>query len=382
MPENLPPELADLRERIQAFIQDELEPLERGLEGDQDAPVPTEIGARVRERSRELGIFGMTQPQAFGGSGAGPLALTVAREAFAAANLRVSRFAFGPGPGALARAEGELRERYLGPVLRGEKTGGFAFTEPADAPRPTWGKRDGDDLIVTGRKSYVTGGATADFYSALVHVEPDGATPGGAALVVIDRDAPGLEIEREFRSLDGSNHVSLAFHELRVPVSRVIGRIGEGMPRALGTIGGVRLALSAQATGISLWVVNHVTGHLRAPHRSGTPLGEREGVRLRYAEMRIDTFAARSMLYRTARLAERGEDVRNEGMATKIFATEAAGRTVDAAVQLTGGQALVRGHPLERLYRQVRSLRLAEGASDVLRLNLARGALEFDAGKL
>ncbi len=157
---------------------------------------------------------------------------------------------------------------------------------------------------------------------------------------------------------------------------------GEGMPRALGNIGNVRLSLAAQACGMAMWAVEFVTRHLLAPHRSGTPLGEREGVRLRYAEMRIDTFAARSVLYRTARLAESGEDVRNEGMATKVLASEAAGRTIDAAVQLVGGQALVHGHPLERLYRQVRALRLAEGANDLLRLNLARGGLEFNAGRL
>ncbi len=382
MPENLTPELRALRERAEKFIEDDLRPLEEQLGEDPEAAIPPEVRRRVTERSRELGIFGMTQPEAFGGSAAGPLALTIAREAFAASNLRTARLAFGPGPGVLAAAEGELRERYLEPVLRGEKVGAFAFTEPTDTPRPTWARRDGRELVVTGRKAYVTGGATADFISALVNVEADGSAPRGTAMVVIDRDAEGLEIEREFRSLDGSGHVSLAFHDLRVPVSHVIGKIGEGMPRALGTIGNVRLAMATQATGTSMWVVDYVTGHLRAPHRSGSPLGEREGVRLRYAEMRIDTYAARSMLYRTARLAESGEDVRNEGMATKVFATEVAGRTVDAAVQLVGGQALVRGHPLERLYRQVRSLRLAEGANDLLRLNLARGRLEFDGGRL
>ena len=382
MPETLTPEQQTLRARVQAFLDDDLRPLEERLEEDAGVPLPEEAGKRVRERSRELGIFGITQPKSFGGSGAGQLSLTIVRETLAASNLRLTRFALGPGPGVLAATEGVLRERYLEPVLRGEKVGAFAFTEPADAQRPTWAKRDGDDLVVTGRKAYVTGGACADFISTLVNVEGSDAAAGGTAMVVIDRDAKGLETEREFRSLDGSGHVSLAFHELRVPQSHVIGRIGEGMPRALGNIGNVRLRLAAQACGMAMWAVDFVTEHLLAPHRSGTPLGEREGVKLRYAEMRIDTFAARSMLYRTARLAESGEDVRNEGMATKVFASEAAGRTIDAAVQLVGGQALVHGHPLERLYRQVRSLRLAEGANDLLRLNLARGRLEFKAGRL
>jgi acyl-CoA dehydrogenase len=98
--------------------------------------------------------------------------------------------------------------------------------------------------------------------------------------------------------------------------------------------------------------------------------------------MRIDTYAARSMLYRTARLAETGDNIVNETVATKVFTTEAAGRVVDGAVQLVGGQALVRGHPLEALYREIRSYRLIEGASDLLRINLVKGRLELDKGRV
>ena len=185
-----------------------------------------------------------------------------------------------------------------------------------------------------------------------------------------------------FTSLEGGNHVSLSFDAARVPLANVVGAIGEGMPRAMGNIGEERVESAASACGIGLWTVDFVTRHLAAPHRSGTPLGDREGVRLRYADMRIDLYAARAMLYRTARLAEAGEEIINEGAATKVFCTEMVGRSVDSAVQLVGGQALINDHPLERLYRRVGCMRLAGGASDILRLNVARGILEFDAGRL
>jgi alkylation response protein AidB-like acyl-CoA dehydrogenase len=103
---------------------------------------------------------------------------------------------------------------------------------------------------------------------------------------------------------------------------------------------------------------------------------------MRYADMRIETYVARSALYRTARLVETGENSVNETIATKVFCTETAGRVIDMAVQLVGGQALVLGHPLERLYRQVRSLRLVEGASDLLRINLVKGKLELKKGRV
>ncbi len=388
MPESLTPELVALRDRVQAFVDDDLRPLEDALGDDPDPAVPDDTRRRVRERSRELGLFQMTQPAAFGGASTGPLALTVVRETLAAANLRLTRFVFGPGPGVLGQATGELRERYLEPLLRGEKSGAWAFTEPAvmaDGQRPTWARRDGDDLVITGRKAYVSGGATADFYSVLVNVEEDAGGPGGTAMVVVDRDVPGLSIERAFHSMEGGNHVELHLDGVRVPQSRVVGKVGEGMPRALGNISQMRLGMAAQASGLAIWTTNYVEQHITAPHRSGVRLGDREGVRMHFAEMRIGTYAARAMLYRTARLveaAEREDEVMNEVMATKVFTTEHVGRAVDTAIQLVGGQALIVGHPLERLYRQVRSMRIAEGASDLLRLNLARGRIEFHAGRL
>jgi alkylation response protein AidB-like acyl-CoA dehydrogenase len=189
-------------------------------------------------------------------------------------------------------------------------------------------------------------------------------------------------LERQFNSLDGASHASFRFDSVRVPMDRVIGSAGEGMPRALRQIGDTRLAIAARAVGLARWTVAFTRSHLASPHRSKAPLGDHEGVRLRYADQRINTFAARSMVYRTARLGDAGANIVNEGIACKVFATETVARVVDTAIQLVGGKALVVGHPLERLYREVRALQLAEGASDVLRLNLARGDLDLNLGVL
>jgi alkylation response protein AidB-like acyl-CoA dehydrogenase len=201
-------------------------------------------------------------------------------------------------------------------------------------------------------------------------------------MVVIDRDMPGVSIERTFESMDGSHHAAFRFVDAKVPCARLIGKPGEGLPRAMRQIGDTRLAIAAGAVGQMRWVLDLLTEHLGAERASGEPLGNREGVRLRYADLRIKAFAARSMLYRTARLAELGANIVNEGIACKVFATEALGEIVDTGIQLVGGKALTVGHPLERLYREARALRLTEGASDVLRLNLARGRLELGKGTL
>jgi acyl-CoA dehydrogenase len=382
MPENLTPELLSIKEKARVFIFDEISEWAESITDDTDPASLDSLRQRVRERSRELGFFYKTQPSEHGGSPATTLELIMLTEMMASANQPLTDCVFGPGPGILAHAEAELKEQYLDPVLRGEKKGAFGFTEPDTAERPTWAVHDGNYLVINGCKSYVTGGDTADFVSVLVNVQRDAGGEGGTAMVVVDRDAEGLVIDRRFNSLDGSHHVSMTLIDVRVPVSHIIGKIGEGMPRALGTIGNVRLMIAAQAVGMCQWTIKFVADHLKAPHRSGTPLGQREGIRLRYADTRIETYAARSMLYRTARLVDSGENSVNETIATKVYCTELVGRVVDTAVQLVGGQALVEGHPLALLYRRVRAMRLMEGASDLLRLNLVKGEFELKKGRL
>ncbi len=380
MPDNLPEALETTRLSMQRFIDTVLVPLDGKLET--TTKIPLEIQEQVRQASRAAGFFYRTQPLEFGGNPAGALELTLLREMLAATNTPLASYVFGPGPGLLHAAEGELRSRYLEPLMRGDKTSAFGFTEPDTAPRPTWAVLEGDSLLVTGQKSYVTGGESCDFVCILVNVEQPDGSRAGTAMVVIDRDADGVSIDNAFTSMEGGGHVSMVFQQVRIPVTQVIGKIGEGMPRALGNIGNVRLMVAAQAMGMCLWTLEYVEAHLKSPHRSGAPLGDREGIRLRYADMRIETYVARSALYRTARLVESGENSVNEVIATKVFCTETAGRLIDMAVQLVGGQALVQGHPLEALYRQVRSLRLVEGASDLLRINLVKGRLELQKGRV
>lgn len=365
MPEQLSPELIALRDRTTAFAT--------GFLCREPAPSREEVIAE----SKRQGFFAMSQPRSFGGTQAGPLALTVVRETLASCNPPSMDAVFGPGPGVLATVEEPLRSNYLLPVLAGEKRSGFGFTEPDDAPVPTTAVPDGETLVINGQKSYVTGGGHADFINTLCTI------PGkGPALVVIDARAPGVELVRRFSSIDGSHHAAFTFTDVRVPVTHIIGKPGEGLPRAMQQIGDTRLLIAANVTGWMIYATNLVREHIRQPDRSGEPRAAKEGVRMRYSDMRIRTYATRSMLYRTARLAEAGENVVNEAIICKIFATEAVTEVVDTAIQLVGGSALITGHPLEALYREIRSLRLAEGASDVLRLNLVRGDLDLGKGRL
>lgn len=377
VPESLPPELVDLRARVTELAVTHLVPLRPRAFGEVHGPERARLADAVRHASKDAGVFGLAQPAEFGGTAAGALALTVARDTLGHHDVAHLPGIFGPSPGALAGVPEPLRSSHLLPLLAGERHGGFAFTEPDDGGRRTWAAPDGDDLVITGRKSYVTGGADADFLTALVDI--DGSGP---AMVVIDTAAPGVRMVRTFSSLDGSHHAAFEFTAVRVPRHNVLGEPGKGMRQALGVVGGVRLALAGIATGLCRAVIDHVDDHLRAGAERRPDLPN-ERVRLRYGDLRILAFAVRSTVYRTARLVDDPSvDARNEVAAAKVFATEAVGRIVDEAIQLVGGHALEDDHPLVGIHRRVRSLRLAEGASDVLRINVAKGALDLDLGRV
>ena len=357
MPEFLTADEEALRERMRRFTTE-------ALNGERDA---------VIERSKQAGFFAMTQPREFGGSAASNLVLCVLRDELASVNSGKGQWVFGPGPGVLAHCEEPLRSSHLQPLLAGTKRAGFGFTEPDDAPAPTTAVRDGDALVINGQKSYVTGGGQVDFINTLVRIDD------APSLVVIDKDSPGVTVERLFASLDGSTHAAFRFDDVRVPVTHVIGSPGQGLPKAMGQIGDTRLAIAAQCVGLMRWVHGHLTDYLHQPGRGGEPRHTAPALRLRVGELRTLAYAARSMLYRTARLADAGENIVNEGAACKAFATESLTTTVDTAIQIVGGSAVVDDHPLAVLYKQIRSLRLAEGPTDTLMTNIARG--HFDLGK-
>ena len=366
MPDFLSPELQAFRDRIDQLATGTLV----GLRDDASLE-PAERAARVRDASKAAGVYGLTQDER-----TPALTLLVARDTLASHGVGHLRGVFGADPGVLAGVPEPLRSTHLQPLLAGEKRPGFAFTEPSDVERPTWARIEGDELVITGRKSYVTGGADAAFLAALVEIEGQ-----GPAMVIIDTDRPGVTQERRFSSLDGSHHVGFQFEDVRVPRHHALGAPGDGRGRAMAKISAVRRAVAADCAGSSAWIVSLVAADLLRQGRRGRK-ADSERMRLRYGEMRVAVYAARSVVYRTARLFDAGQDAVNESISAKVFASETANRIADMAIQLVGGEALVVGHPLEAVMRRLRSLRLAEGETDTLYVNVARGHLDIGKGRL
>ncbi len=366
MPDCLSPALTSLRDRVASLACHDLAPLR-----DDERLDPAGRAAQVRALSKAAGVFGLTQA-----ADTPELTLLVVRETLAQHGVGHLPGLFGAEAGLLDGVAEPLRSSHLLPLLAGNKRSGFAFTEPAGAARPTWAEVDGDQLIVSGRKSYVTGGADADFLTVLVEIDGQ-----GPAMVVVDTDLPGVTLERRFSSLDGSHHAAFSFDRVRLPRHHALGAPGDGRSRALAKISAMRRTIAADAVGTAAWTIDLVAADLLRERRGGARAAS-ERIRLRYGDMRIQAYAARATVYRTARLADAGQDAVNESIAAKVFATEVANQLVDMAVQLVGGEALVVGHPLEHTLRRLRTLRLAEGETDTLRVNLARGHLDLGKGRL
>ncbi len=372
----LPPEIVALRARLRAFIADELEPasVREGIADEAQASPALRRWARAR--SAELGFYQLAQPAELGGGGLGPVGLAALHEEIARSQCALGGLVLGGDGGLLRMATGSQRERFLLPVLRGELTAALAFTDAREGPRTTAVRR-GDAFVVTGVKSFVTGGPQADLLLTVAKVTDNPGGKTGTAVLVVRSDAPGVALVSEIRTLDGGLHGEFELKNVEVPAADQIGEIGQGLPKALESITALRLRAAAAACGTARWTLDYALEQARRPHRTGAPLGEREQVQAMLGQSAMDLFAARGALYAAACAAEAGHAETEVAMA-KAIATEAVARIVDRAMQLSGGAAVVEGHPLARLYRRIRAWRIAEGTTEILRLTVARHLLAAD----
>ena len=372
----LPPEIVALRARLRAFIADELEPasVREGIADEAQASPALRRWARAR--SAELGFYQLAQPAELGGGGLGPVGLAALHEEIARSQSALGGLVLGGDGGLLRMATGSQRERFLLPVLRGELTAALAFTDAREGPRTTAVRR-GDAFVVAGVKSFVTGGPQADLLLTVAKVTDNPGGKTGTAVLVVRSDAPGVALVNEIRTLDGGLHGEFELKNVEVPAADQIGEIGQGLPKALESITALRLRAAAAACGTARWTLDYALEQARRPHRTGAPLGEREQVQAMLGQSAMDLFAARGALYAAACAAEAG-DAETEVAMAKAIATEAVARIVDRAMQLSGGAAVVEGHPLARLYRRIRAWRIAEGTTEILRLTVARRLLAAD----
>jgi acyl-CoA dehydrogenase len=297
--------------------------------------------------------------------------LCLARESLARRDA-LADFAFamqGLGSGAISLfGSEEQRERHLPGVAAGERIAAFALSEPEAgsdvAAMATTADADG---LISGTKTWISNGGLADFYTVFAR------GPAGITAYLVEADAPGLRVAERIDVMAPHPLATLEFDETP---GDPLGEPGRGMPVALATLDVFRSTVGAAALGMARRALEEALARVRARELFGAPMAQLPLVQAKLADMALDVDASGLLVYRAAWSRDvLGGRVTREAAMAKLHATEAAQRTIDAAVQLFGGLGVTAGHPVERLYREIRALRIYEGASEVQQLVIAREVL-------
>ncbi|MFA6266051.1 MAG: acyl-CoA dehydrogenase family protein [Pseudolabrys sp.] len=281
----------------------------------------------------------------------------------------------GAGPISLFGSAGQ-RSAWLPKTRAGEAIAAFALSEAASgsdvANITTTATRDGDSYVIDGEKCWISNGGIADLYVVFART---GEAPGakGLSVFIVEGSNSGLSIAERIEVIAPHPLARIAFNKCRVPASALIGKPGDGFKIAMATLDVFRTTVGAAALGFARRALDETVSRAGSRHLFGAPLGELQMVQGHIADMALDIDAAALLVYRAAWVKDMGAArVSREAAMAKLYATEAAQRVIDAAVQIHGGDGVRSGHPVETLYREIRALRIYEGASDVQKIIISR----------
>jgi acyl-CoA dehydrogenase len=356
------------------------------------------VDARCRELVGQLGSAGLTRYCVRAADG-GALpefdarAICLVREQLAFWDS-LADFAFamqGLGSGALSlAASAPLRARYLPRVAQGTAIAAFALSEPqagSDVAAMTCSaRRDGAHYVLEGEKTWISNGGIADFYCVFARTTPgerraDGTTGAqGISAFVVEASDPGFSIGARIELIAPHPLARLRFSDCRIPAARLIGAEGEGFKIAMRTLDVFRTSVAAAAVGFARRALSEALAYVRTRQMFGRTLADFQLTQAALAEMVSGIEAAQLLTYRAAWLRDQGRSVTRAAAIAKLTATEAAQQVIDRALQMFGGRGVARGEVLERLYREIRALRIYEGASEVQKLIIGRELLKEVTG--
>ena len=267
------------------------------------------------------------------------------------------------------------RERWLGPIVAGEVMTAFAMTEPGAgsdvAAIATSARRDGGEYLLEGAKTLISNAGIADLYTVFASTDPSRGAKGISCFLV-PADTPGLRFARP-QVLSAPHPLGeIAFDGCRLPADALLGEEGRGYALGLATLDRVRPTVAAAACGMAGRALAEALAHVKGREQFGSPLARFQLVQQKLARTATDLAAARLLTYRAAYEKDQGKErITGEAAMAKAFATEMAQRAVDDAIQLIGGQGVLAEHPVDRLYRAVRALRIYEGTTEIQQLIIA-----------
>jgi acyl-CoA dehydrogenase len=376
----------DFAREVERWAAEALPPLLAGAEENSDA-----VYACVARLVAELGKAGLLRvcvPRAYGGlrENLDVRSLCLAREilgrASGLADFALAMQGLGSVPITLYGSEGQKRS-FLPRVAAGSAIAAFALSEPdagSDvAAVTTTAAREGDSWRLDGIKTWISNGGLAGYYIVFAR---SGEAPGakGLSAFIVDADTPGLDATERIEVIAPHPLATLRLNNCRVPAGRLLGRPGEGFKIAMATLDSFRSTVGAAALGFARRAMDEASSRALKRRMFGRALAEFQLTQTKLGEMAMSIDAAALLIYRAAWTKDvLGGRVTREASMAKLFATESAQQVIDAAVQIFGGLGVVRGMTVERLYREIRALRIYEGASEVLKLIIGSKALEAAA---
>lgn len=373
-------ELQQIKKMIKNFVDKEVEPYAQQIE-DEDA-----IPQHLIEKAKELGLFGMSIPEAYGGIGLNAVGkATVLEQLGRTHNGFVSLISAHTGIGStglVKLASEELKQKYLPDMAVGNKIAAFALSEPgagSDATNlATQAEKIGDQWIVNGTKHFITNAPVADVFTVFALTDKDKGAKGGITAFLIEKDFPGLTVGKKDKKmgLRGSYTAQVIFDNCIVPEENVIGEVGMGYMNALKILGEGRIGLAARAVGSCDKLIELSASYAKERVQFGKPIASNQGIQWMLADMATETEAARALTMMAAEKVDDGKKVIKEASMAKLFASEVFNRVADKAVQIHGGIGYIAEYPVERFYRDARITKIYEGTNEIQRVIIARRILE------
>jgi acyl-CoA dehydrogenase len=343
----------------------------------------------LREQAKKMGLFGYAIPQQWGGLG-----LNLRQDVELAMELGYTSLAlrsmFGTNNGIAGQVlvgfgTDEQKSRWLEPIATGDVVASFALTEPGAGSNPaglrTKASRADDHWVISGQKRFITNAPLADLFVVFARTRPADDQGPGIAVFLVPADSEGVEVGAKDAKMgqEGAWTADVSFNDVRVGADALVGGSEDvGYRAAMTSLARGRVHIGALAVGAAARALDESVSYAATATQGGTPIGDFQLVQAMLADQQTDVMAGRAMVREAARLWVSNEDRRVAPSAAKLFCTEMAGRVADLAVQIHGGSGYMRGVPVERIYRDVRLLRLYEGTSEIQRLiigsNLVKAA--------
>ena len=365
---------------VRRFVRQEILPLEDDLDPDADEVAP-EVLAGLVAKTKEMGLYGLDTPPEYGG----PDINMVTRVLIAiecgqhrAGLYAPCYYAFGGARQAqLFEATEAQKEKYLYPMLRGEKRVFFGLSEPSGGSDParaiqTRAVRDGNDhWVLNGTKLWISGADRADY--GLVFARTGGPGRGGVTAFIVETDWPGFKVARVVHTLRSAKYATeIQMEDLRVPHENILGEEGGGFAIANDRLARQRVPYAAECLGAAIKAHEMAIEYSKIRETFGAPLSSRQGIQWMLVENEIDIRAARLLVLDAASKADRGEPFRTESAIAKLVCSENGFKVVDRSMQIHGGLGVAKDLPLERWFREMRIRRIGEGPSEVQKHVIAR----------